>query len=302
MKIGVKFGPDNWKNVLANTQPECAEVWFRLDWWPGYRRVFEELRHRSIPFGLHYWHVLKGGIEPNLAYEPERIAEQTEKTMKETVDIAQEIGATYVNIHPGSYSLRELNLDEQYMRTLFDKSITFEEGNKTLEKRATRLHEYATSKDILFLLETLPTNELSHWRDKTGRENVQSGNSIALGVLERLGALGLYITNDFGHTIANWTSLPAEDLYSNLLDTTRKLAPYTKLIHLNTVRPPFNGTDSHNGVLDEDFELGVVPNREQIVELLRIFKDRDDIWIIPEPDAEKMVENFKAIQELVSEI
>jgi endonuclease IV len=295
MKIGVKFGLDNWKLVLSSVTPECAEVWFRLDWKNQFDEMFGELRNRKIPFGLHYWAVIGENIEPNLVYEPEGIAEKTEESMRETIDIASQKGASYVNIHPGAYCLRELNLDEKYMKTNLEKTISVAEGNASLEKRALSLREYAGSKNILFLVETLPKNELAHWQDATGRENIQGGNSVALEELEILGKKGIYLTNDFGHTVSQWTDLSKEELYSRLLDATKKLAPFTRLIHLNTVRAPFNGTDSHNGVLEEDFKLGVVPNREQLIELLNIFKDRDDVWIIPEPDAEKMVENFQEI-------
>ena len=93
MKIGVKFGPDNFDIVLSQTTPECAEVWFRLDWAEKYDKAFEELRNKNIPFGLHYWLVLENGIEPNLAYAPDGIAEKTEQSMKETIDIAQEVAS-----------------------------------------------------------------------------------------------------------------------------------------------------------------------------------------------------------------
>jgi len=256
------------------------------------------LRAKNIPFGLHYWHVLENGIEPNLAYERDRIAEKTEASMRETIDIAQEVGATYVNIHPGAYSLRELNLDKQYTRTFHDKTISVEEGNLSVEERSKRLNKYAISKNILFLLETLPRNEVARWLG-SGRENVKSGNSVTLDVLEKLGIDGLFLNNDFGHTVAQCLSETPTEIYQYLLDWTKKLAPFTKLLHINTVRPPFNGTDSHNGVLEEDFTLNVVPNRAQLIELLRLFKDREDVWIIPEPETEKMVDNFRAINDLV---
>lgn len=302
MKIGVKLGPENASIVLPQTSPDCAEVWFRLDWAARYDKTFGELRTRNIPFGLHYWYVLENNIEPNLAYELDGIAEKTEQSMRETIDIAGKVGATYVNIHPGSYSLRELNLDERQMKTIHSTRIAQTEGNASIEKRAKRLHEYAGLTNVLFIVETLPRNELSHWRDESGRDNVHSGDSVALDVLEKLGKDGLFLNNDFGHTIAQCLSERPDEIYQYILDWTRKLAPSTKLIHLNTVRPPFNGTDSHNGVLPEDFKLGVVPNREQLLELLRIFKDREDVWIIPEPEIENMAANFDAICEFVKEL
>jgi endonuclease IV len=298
MKIGVKFGPDNWEYVISQVNPSCAEIWFRLDWKEKYTDIFDQLHKRNIPFGIHYWAVLENSIEPNLVYEPAGIAEKTEGTMRETIDIASSVGASYVNIHPGSYSLRELNLDEKYMRTHLEKTVSVELGNVSLEKRATRLSEYASSKHVLFLLETLPKNELLHWEDATGRESVQKGDSIRPETLVELGKKGIFITNDFGHTLASWDDIESNLLYEKLLTVTKELLPYTKLIHLNTVCPPFNGTDSHNGVLEEDFLQGVLPNREQVSNLLRLFKEKD-IWIIPEPDAGKMVENYREILKIV---
>jgi hypothetical protein len=85
------------------------------------------------------------------------------------------------------------------------------------------------------------------------------------------------------------------------LEKTKKLALQTRLVHINTMPPPFNGTDGHLGILDKDFKKDVFPSREQIKLLLSSFSDRKDVWVIPEPFLDH-VENTKALIKLIEEI
>ena len=59
------------------------------------------------------------------------------------------------------------------------------------------------------------------------------------------------------------------------------LAPYTRYVHLSTVVPPWNGTDSHNGFLPQDYAQGARPSRLETVAWLRLFDPQ--VWVIPEP-------------------
>jgi hypothetical protein len=71
------------------------------------------------------------------------------------------------------------------------------------------------------------------------------------------------------------------------------------LIHVTTNVPPFNGTDSHNGILVKDFKWGAVPNKTQLIKLLFLFKNRP-IWLIPEPRTKDMAANYFELKEIIN--
>lgn len=300
MKLGIKIGPNNnWKQILEETNAKYVEVWFRLEWLTRYKEIFSYLNTHVINYGLHFWHVLDGGIDPNLVYEKNGIAQATEEAMARTIDIAEKYGAYYVNIHPGSLILRKLDLDKMKTTVLSDQKISLDQAMETLKKRTIRLNKYAQAKNILFLVETLPKNEASHWNGPSGRDKIQQAQNLPLEAVLNLIDLGMFITNDIGHTLASEVSQNRQFLWDRVMNFSKRTALYTKLIHLNTVVPPFNGTDSHNGVLEEDFKQNVLPNKEQLKEFLNLFKDRDDVWLIPEPKAEKMVENYVELKKIL---
>ena len=302
MRVGVKVGPSNWEKILSEITPECVEVWFRLDRVNESIPIFEKLNRMKVTYGIHFWAILEGGYEPNLSYEPNGVAEQSEKLVRETIDIAYKYGAFYVNVHPGSMILRKLDLDNKCMHLLSESELPGNEAMRSLLSRAEHLDSYARAHNILFLIETLPVNELEHWRDHSGRVNIQFAKNIPPEMIIQLANAGRYITNDFGHTISSWVSDDRELLFDKLFDVTKQLAPQTKLIHLNTVRPPFNGTDSHDGILPSDFEKNVMPTREQIIQLLQLFRDRSDVWIIPEPEANQMTKNYREIKTMLANL
>lgn len=297
----MKIGPEKWREVLEATKPEYCEVWFRVDQEEQFREIFKYLQSHNIEFGLHLWAILPEGYEPNLAFEPEGIADQAQELIKQNIDIARRVGAHYVNIHPGSLYLQKLDLDQKQTTILYDREVDEDEAWKSLLRRSQELNEYAQELGILFLVETLPRNELKHGRDPSGRVKVQEGKNISLEMIEKLAESGINITNDFCHTACQWNTQDREVLFQNLLGTTKRLARQTRLIHLNTMVPPLNGTDSHNGILEKDFAAGAFPSREQIKELLRIFKDRDDVWLIPEPEVSDMAENYFETEKLLGE-
>lgn len=70
--------------------------------------------------------------------------------------------------------------------------------------------------------------------------------------------------------------------WTQTVKATTQLAPYTQHLHLSTIVPPFNGTDSHNGFLDTDYKQGAIPSLAQIASWLCPFEGRD-VWAIPEP-------------------
>lgn len=302
MKIGVKTGPENWREPFERTNARYCEVWFRVDWKDRFQNIFRYLRKNKIEFGLHFWAILPAGFEPNLAYEKDGIADQSQEQVRKCIDIAQKVGAYYVNVHPGSLILRSADLERKELKVLHGNEISLEKARSSLLQHTRQLHQYAQDKGVLFMVETLPKNELEHWRDLSGRKNIQEAKNIPPEVIIEIAESGVSVCNDFGHTAASWVTDDPDVLFKNVYSVTKRLAPQTRLIHLNTVIPPFNGTDSHNGVLEKDFRAGVFPNRGQLKKLLQPFKERDDVWVIPEPETPDMAANYFAIKELIENL
>lgn len=304
MKLGVKIGPtSNWQKVLEQTQARYCEVWFRLDWLEKFQPMFNYLRQNQIKFGLHFWAVLNQGFEPNLIWENNGIATDSQRLMQQTIDIAHQIGAHYVNVHAGSLRLKKLYLDKERLELDPQPAVDLVEAQASLLHRCQFLHQYAQSRHVLFLVETLPKYDSPQWSDlPLGRLNPQPTQNISPPTLFSLSSHGILITNDFAHLASSWDDLSPQQLWLNTWRFTKKLLAQTKLIHCNTVTPPFNGTDSHNGVLPQDFSAGVFPNQAQLIKLLSLFKHRDEVWIIPEPPAEVMVKNYLVLKQLINQI
>ena len=302
MIAGIKIGPRNWKEILSSYSPSCCEVWFRADRVSLYEAMFSELRERCIPTGLHFWGILPGGIQPNFAFPDEDVRKPSLALVKACIDVASEHDFTYVNIHPGSYRLSRVNLDRLFMRPIQGRETTPDAGNLVLAENMQELSEYAQKCGVLFLVETIPAREPMHFRDLTsGRRRSQDMRNVPVSELVKLTQQGFFVCNDFCHTTMDIISDDREFLFRELFRKTKRLAPQTKLVHLNTLPPPFNGTDGHLGIRRQDFTEDVFPTREQIKQLLSLFVDRDDVWVIPEPFSDH-VDNTTALEELLEEI
>ncbi len=295
MQIGLKVGPANWHATLSRSTPECAEVWFRLDWAKEIEPIYAALTEKHIPFGIHFWAITSEGFEPNLAISQDNIAAESQELIKQTIDIADRVGAFYVNVHPGALRRKHLDLDKSRIVVLDSQPIDEAAALKTLLQSAQELRQYAEKKQVLLLFETLPRHEVAGWSDSPDQRPVQEADNLSPEFLLRLGESECSLTNDFGHTLASYPELQGEPLQNALIETTEKLAPFTRLIHLNTVCPPFNGTDSHNGILPEDFQQNVLPTEAVCKNLLAQFREREDLWVVLEAPIEKMVENYETL-------
>lgn len=302
IKPGIKIGlnQNNWQENLKKSGAEFTEIYFLVSNYKAYNPIFAYLREKGIKFGLHFWGKLKGNFMPDLVQKGP-VADESVKLIKETIDIAKREGARYVNIHPGSFLLKKVDFKlSRFLPT--SKKISFPEGRKELTKNVRILHEYARSRKVLLLLETLCKYEPDKWLwSKKGLKpskgylsfNINSDLLYSLAIKE-----GIFITNDFGHTLTETMGKDRGKIFNSLYLKTKKLAPFTKLIHSNTNRPPFNGIDSHAGLLSSDFKAGVLPNRKELISLFQIFKNQSNVWAIPEP-MENHVANFKALKSLL---
>jgi endonuclease IV len=304
MKVGIKFGANDWKERLEKSGAKYAEVYFRLDWKEKYTELFEYLRRNEIQFGLHFWALIKGKYMPNLAYSWEGVGDETEKLIRETIDIAEKEGAYYVNFHPESMRNLELDLDRQEIRLVDSEKISEEEAFESLERHLENLKKYGGDRGVNTYVETVPKFCPSHFREddkQDGRMNPVESWGMPTKYLIELGKRGHSICCDVAHTAAQYPNEPRENIFEKMFSDIQKLAPYTKLVHVNTSLEPLNGTDSHNGVLQDDFLNNVFPSRDQYLKIFGVLKKYPDIWYIPEPQIENMVENYFEIRKLLEE-
>lgn len=298
MHIGIKVGPDDGIEVLQKSQAKYVEVWYRVDWKEKYLSLIKYMQDKDITFGLHFWGMVDGKYFPNLVYFKDGIIEKTEKLIKLCIDDAAEFGAFYVNYHPESYRKMILNLDTSTMAIEPRMEVNEREGYESLLNYSLQLKKYADLKHIQLYVETVPPFVPSNFGNDEGRLEPVHSKGMETGKLIELGKQGVSITYDIEHAGAHYFNLSRQEAYQKMLEETRAIAPYTKLLHIGTTVQPFNGTDSHNGILEEDFRQNVFPNKKQLINIVNQFKNNEDIMMIPEPHKEKMIENYFALQKL----
>ncbi|MCL4374298.1 hypothetical protein M1523_00395 [Patescibacteria group bacterium] len=299
MKVGIKISYSNGVTVLQQSGARHAEVWFRLDWVDRYQTLFIYLRREKIRYGLHFWGMVRQRFFPNLVYDRDGIAEETFRMIRSTIKIAAANGAFYVNYHPESFRLVELDLDRQTNRLVPGAEIDQEKGMASLLRHSQQLQCYAKPLGVETCVETVPyaiPENFTEGRKEQGRLRVVEEKGVGAKQLLRLGQAGIPLCFDIGHSTGQYPNLPRATVFARLLEDAKRLAPYTKLVHVNTTIPPLNGTDSHHGILEEDFSRNVFPDKNQLRMLLEVFAP--DTLLIPEPQQEKMVDNFRSLVRL----
>ncbi|MEK7141515.1 MAG: hypothetical protein AAB800_03150 [Patescibacteria group bacterium] len=303
MTLGIKVGLQKQSFLdLSQTQAPFAEVWFNVSQSDDYGDLFDELKRRKCQVGLHFWGALPDGTWTNIAYPDTNLISESLAMIKKTIDIAAQHNFQYVNIHPGCAARVGIDFEKTRM-DLRSAPIPFEQSIPLFIENALELHNYARARGVIFTVETLPSRVVKGWYDHEARVNptmIMNVYELPIEALEAASAVGLWIANDFGHTAA----IPSNnliDLWKHLKAKTITLAPQTRLIHLGFVTPPFNGTDIHNmldpKLLDSD---DAMPNKKQMIELLKIFKNRDDVWILTEPNGGH-TENYFLAQKILVE-
>jgi hypothetical protein len=304
MKPGIKVGPQDGIKILKQTKAQYCEVYFRLDWQKKYLPLFKFLNKKKINFGLHYWDMIDGQYLPNLLYYGGDLAQKTLQSIKETIDIAGDWNAYYVNFHPESYRRNRLDLDKKTVETIYPNSqLNKKQSFQQLLTLLKELNLYAKSKNVVPFLETVPKYVVSDFGDfDKGRLNPQPSEGMETEKFFDLARTGQLICLDIGHTLTQLLTNNREKLFKYLIATAKKLKSNIGLIHVTTNRPPFDqGVDTHNGILEKDFNQKVIPNKAQLIELLKIFKNTDT-WLIPEPQLEDMTDNHYALKKLVKKI
>ncbi len=290
MKLGIKIAPGNaWQRDIEATHPAMVEIWYNAGRPDDYNEMFSYLADKNIDVGLHFWGQDENGM----------LAATSSPLMRRTIDIAARHTCVYVNIHPDLYAHLAVNLETLRIRVAAPE----EDHNKVNERflrNVESLRAYADTKHVVLTVETVPMRDTPNWKPHRDRTRVIDTHQMPMDILVDLSRRGVSIANDFSHTACNRISENPNAIWKYLFKTTKDLAPATRLIHLGFIVPPYNGVDFHdcldNPVLDTP---DAIPNRNQMVELLKLFKNRDDVWILVEPK-ENHVKNYTLAQKIIA--
>lgn len=301
MIAGFKTGLQTFaegQRIVEEDGARMCEVWFDVTRAEEYDDMLNWLAEHNVAVGLHHWGVVDGQLKTNLATQNETIRQATIKQIKDTIDIAAERGCVYVNAHCGARFVERLTLPA------FDQELVPEDQTEELMSTrlfltaAHELNDFAQTKNILLTIETLPALET---RNGPRRDVPYDAFNTNLSTMINMCRQGNFLANDVSHTAAqvmkNTTDL--KQIWQEVMEFTKKTAAQTRLLHINTLRPPFNGTDSHDGITEEDFVPEAFPTREQLKEWLTVFKNRNDVYVIPEPRRNTMQTNYQALTKLV---
>lgn len=296
MKLGIKVGPqqESPADLDATHAPFC-EVWYNATKPDDYNELFAGLKKRNVEAGLHYWGATNDGTLTNLAYPDAVLIETSVRQMHDTIDTAARHRFPYVNIHSGHATKIHIDFEAQTLR-LLSEPVPMEQAQSLFLEHAQSLHEYATNHGVVLTIETVPRMDMNGWYSgQSGRDKPVNMYELPVSVHGEAAKRGLWIANDFCHTAANAITENPQDVWKLLHDTTIQLATQTRLIHLGFVIPPYNGTDFHDQLDNPLLETNqAIPNKQQMMELLKLFKNRDDVWVLCEPVADHVKNYFLA--------
>ena len=282
MTLGIKVGPQKQSFIdLEQTNTPFAEVWFDVSRKNEYTELFTILKRRTMQVGLHFWGALPDGTWTNIAYPDAHLINASVNLIQQAIDVASEWHFQYVNIHPGSMAKLSIDLETMAIRVV-KKPVALSVAQDNFMESAVKLTEYANNRDVVFTVETVPMR-ITNWSAKKAQHdptNIRDGYELPISAIESAAAGGVAAANDFGHTAAILADNP-KDIWNHLKEKTMALAPYTRLIHLGFVTPPYNGTDAHDH-LDNQLLItdDAIPNRLQMIELLKLFVNLSDVWIL----------------------
>lgn len=304
MILGIKVGPQKQSFLdLERTNAPFAEVWFDVNRADRYTELFDAMKRRNMQVGLHFWGALADGTMANIAYPNTELINDSVALVQKTIDIAARENFQYVNMHPGCAANVAIELTMGANRVL-SEPMSMEQATEIFLSYAMQLNDYAVSRGIVLTFETVPIRCLDEWFTGLSRDDdnhVQNIYELPAEAIVAAAQKGLWVANDFGHTGANVITENPKVIWTYLKKVTQQLVSKTRLVHLNITVPPYNGTDAHDD-LDNPFmetDQGV-PNRAQMIELLQLFKNRHDVWVLVEPKSDH-VKNYFLAQKILEE-
>ncbi|MBN1579997.1 MAG: sugar phosphate isomerase/epimerase [Anaerolineae bacterium] len=300
MYLGIKSGPDDWQTKLDNDlNIRHVEIYFNLDWLDMYAPLWAWLREHGVATRLHSSTRLADGFVPNLVTQHNALSEASLALFRQTIDVAAGEGMDGIIVHPGTYQAQQIVPGRNLL--VGDRTPP-ETGNRLVRDRLARLAEYGRQRGVHLLVENLSGRDLFSFEPFDRRQTVDPG-ALLHPVMRWLGEQGIDLCIDVGHLYSEMMVACADpDMsWAQTMKATKRLAPYTRHLHLSTIVPPFNGTDSHNGFLAEDVAQGAVPSLEQVANWLRLFEEQN-VWAIPEPfgSADVHLQNYRVLHPVVS--
>ena len=303
---GFKTGPRNWaegREIVEQEGAQLGEIWFNVLELEQYKPELAWFTERDVQLGLHHWGLVGSCYKPTLVTNHEALRQETIDQVKQTIDFGREISCAYVNAHPGARLIEEVDftVDQQSLAAGLEPTPP-EQAQQRLEEAAHELSAYAREREVVLTFETVPARERPDW-SRRDQEVYDSGNT-RLPELLSIANQGSLIGNDISHTAAHAAvENPERDfMWREVMQRSKELASQTRLLHINTMSEPFNGTDSHDGITDDDFANDVFPNREQLKDWLRLFNDFDhEIFAVLEPST-NMRGNYQALVKMLEEL
>lgn len=302
MILGIKVGPQRQSFIdLEQTNAPFAEVWFNVSRVDDYTELFAELKRRRMQVGLHFWGVLDGGISAGFGYPDPSILKGSSDLVKKTIDIAATNAFQYVNIHPGSRAIVKMDLDRMDYPYISDP-VPLPAAQDLFLKEVMKLHQYATDRNVVLTVETVSRClQKTDWYNPESRLLPINPYQLPVASIRAAARAGIAVANDFVHTATDPVSDNPKQIWEFLYQTTRSFAAATRLIHVGFLVPPYNGTDNHDTLENPAFETDeALPNKRQMVQLLKLFTNRDDVWILVEPNG-RHVENYILAQKILLE-
>jgi sugar phosphate isomerase/epimerase len=329
MHLGIKVGPDNWREKLLESELDVhhVEIYHNFAYVDDYPPLFAWLRERGLQGRLHASTSLPGGVYPTLATADREIRSASADLARRTLDVAAREGMSAVVVHPGSCLIPRLHRGRV---EVIGEATSAEEGRRWATEEVLRLAGYGRARGVEPLIENMPGREFAAY-DPVDRTTGMDVRFVTYGLLRGLGEQGICLCVDVAHLYTELMvdgagphaarsedrpqpvqGVPGPDgLYSRVRIAAAELAPYARHLHLSTVTPPWNGTDGHGGFLEADYALGAIPAREQLLSLLALFAEREEeplagqeTWIVPEPDggAAAHLANYGRLREWLGEM
>jgi sugar phosphate isomerase/epimerase len=297
MDLGIKVGPDNWREkLLSGLSVRHVEVYHNFNLAEDYAPLYAWLHANGVQARLHASTPLPGGVFCTLGTPDAEVRGASVAMLKRAIDVAAKDGLDGVVIHSGSYLVPRLRAGRV---GVFGPDTSSGEGQRWLREALDELANCGRARGVELLIENMPGREFAGYgpMDRSSGVDVRF---VRYETLCELGAAGFALCVDLAHL---YTELMVDkrsngNLNARARDAVERLAPYARHVHLSTVTPPWNGTDGHSGFLERDYALSAIPGREELLALLEPFAGRD-VWLIPEPlgGAEVHLDNYRRLLE-----
>lgn len=302
MILGIKVGPqrDSFED-LDSTGAPFAEVWFNIVQHDRYDQLFDETKRRNVQLGLHFWGFIRDNIWTTISYDDESICAESMTQYKHTIDIAARHNCVYVNIHPTSRSLVKIDFERQTFTKVSD-ATAYEKAELLFFDYLNELHQYATQRGVLLTIETIPLFQTIGAPTVQTRSHPVDMEELTNATVLKAAERGYWIANDFGHTASSVVSSERATVIQHVQKLSHQMTLQTRLLHLGYVVSPWNGTDFHDHLDNPTFtSADAVPNRTEMMELLRPFVLRNDVYALCEPPLGTHVKNYELAKKLIEE-